>query len=185
MHRFGPPPGLTQASTWTGIDHSVSGLWPATRWSPCSDSLSLRLRHGLSLATDHNSLAHYAKGTRSPLGLHPQAPTAFRRRVSGSLSLPYSGCFSPFPHGTGSLSVSGEYLALDDGPPSFTQGSTCPKLLRSPPGFVEAFDDRALTFYGRPLQTVCLARRVPNCGGPTTPAGAPAGLGSSPFARRY
>jgi len=28
--RFGPPPGLTQASTWTGVDHSVSGLLPMT-----------------------------------------------------------------------------------------------------------------------------------------------------------
>src|SRR5690606_13397768 len=43
-------------------------------------------------------------------------PTACKRMVSGSLSLPYSGCFSPFPHGTGSLSVSQEYLALADGP---------------------------------------------------------------------
>ena len=36
--------------------------------------------------------------------------------VSGSISLPYSGFFSPFPHGTSSLSVSQEYLALPDGP---------------------------------------------------------------------
>ena len=89
------------------------------------------------------------------------APTAYRRRVSGSISLPSTGCFSPFPHGTGSLSVSGEYLALDDGPPRFTQGFTCPELLRIPPGFAEAFDYRALTFYGRPFQAVRLARRVP------------------------
>ncbi len=33
--------------------------------------------------------------------------------VSGSISLPSQGFFSPFPHGTGSLSVSQEYLALD------------------------------------------------------------------------
>ncbi len=52
--------------------------------------------------------------------------------VSGSLSLPCSGFFSPFPHGTGSLSVSQEYLALADGPAGFTQGSTCPALLRIP-----------------------------------------------------
>ena len=32
--------------------------------------------------------------------------------VSGTISLPCSGCFSPFPHGTGPLSVSREYLAL-------------------------------------------------------------------------
>src|SRR5699024_9277514 len=50
--------------------------------------------------------------------------------VSGTLSLPYSGYFSPFPHGTGSLSVSQEYLALTDGPASFTQGFTCPVILR-------------------------------------------------------
>ena len=52
--------------------------------------------------------------------------------VSGSFSLPCSGFFSPFPHGTGSLSVSQEYLALADGPAGFTQGFTCPALLRIP-----------------------------------------------------
>ncbi len=54
--------------------------------------------------------------------------------VSGSISLPLSGCFSPFPHGTGSLSVSREYLALPDGPGGFAQDFTCPALLRIPPG---------------------------------------------------
>ena len=49
--------------------------------------------------------------------------------VSGSLSLPSQGFFSPFPHGTGSLSVNWEYLALGDGPPIFNQDSTCPDLL--------------------------------------------------------
>ena len=52
--------------------------------------------------------------------------------VSGSLSLPSSGCFSPFPHGTGSLSVSWEYLALPDGPGGFAQDYSCPALLRIP-----------------------------------------------------
>ena len=58
------------------------------------------------------------------------APTACRRTVSGSISLPCSGFFSPFPHGTSSLSVSQEYLALADGPAGFAQGFTCPALLR-------------------------------------------------------
>ena len=49
--------------------------------------------------------------------------------VSGSISLPSPGFFSPFPHGTGSLSVSKEYLALDDGPPIFNQDFSCPGLL--------------------------------------------------------
>ena len=54
--------------------------------------------------------------------------------VSGSLSLFSSKCFSPFPHGTGSLSVSREYLALPDGPGRFGQDSSCPALLRIPLG---------------------------------------------------
>ena len=58
------------------------------------------------------------------------ALTACRRMVSGTVSLPFSGFFSPFPHGTGSLSVSGEYLALADGPAGFTRGFTCLALLR-------------------------------------------------------
>jgi hypothetical protein len=49
---------------------------------------------------------------------------------SGSISLPCSGFFSPFPHGTGSLSVSQEYLALPDGTGSFTQDFSGPALLR-------------------------------------------------------
>jgi hypothetical protein len=56
----------------------------------------------LNLAGDINSLAHYAKGTPSQ---NKSAPTACKRMVSGSISLPSPGFFSPFPHGTSSLSV--------------------------------------------------------------------------------
>ena len=42
---------------------------------------------------------------------------------------PLSGCFSPFPHGTGSLSVTGECSALEGGPPCFPPGSSCPEVL--------------------------------------------------------
>lgn len=52
--------------------------------------------------------------------------------VSGTISLFSSKCFSPFPHGTGSLSVSWEYLALPDGPGRFAQNSSCSALLRIP-----------------------------------------------------
>ena len=61
---------------------------------------------------------------------HPKrAPTACKRTVSGSISLPCSGYFSPFPHGTCSLSVVEEYLGLEGGPPIFRQDFTCPALL--------------------------------------------------------
>ena len=51
---------------------------------------------------------------------------------------PLPGFFSPFPHGTGSLSVDHEYLALEDGPPIFRQDFTCPALLvaRSDPPLI-------------------------------------------------
>ena len=72
--------------------------------------------------------------------------------VSGSVSLRYSRFFSPFPHGTGSLSVSQEYLALADGPARFNQGFTCPDLLRIPLSIT------SLTYTGLSPSMVYLSR---------------------------
>ncbi len=100
--------------------------------SPISDSVSLRLPYSVKLANTINSLTHYTKGTQSPqpnTSAELKASTACTHTVSGSISLPSPGFFSPFPHGTCSLSVSKEYLALEDGPPIFKQDFTCPVLL--------------------------------------------------------
>ena len=105
--------------------------------------------------------------------------------VSGTISLPCTGCFSPFPHGTGSLSVSHEYLALADGPAGFTLDSSCPALLRVPLGFgplpVPGFHRLRPPFPGRSGH--CPSCRIvalqPQRGRN------PAGLGSSPVARHY
>ena len=113
------------------------------------------------------------------------APTACRRMVSGTISLPCSGCFSPFPHGTGTLSVSREYLALPDGPGGFTQGYSCPALLRMPLPITclrvrdchplrPNFPDRSASHVSR-TNAVLQPRTCLD----TT------GLGSSPFARHY
>ena len=51
----------------------------------------------LNQATGGNSPGHTPKGT--PSGDKPP-PTACRQTISGSISLPSPGCFSPFPHGT-------------------------------------------------------------------------------------
>ena len=59
-----------------------------------------------------------------------RTPTACRRTVSGTISLPCLGYFSPFPYGTGSLSVFEEYLALPDGAGRFKQDFSGPALLR-------------------------------------------------------
>ena len=94
--------------------------------TPCSDSLSLRLPYPVKLATESNSLTHYTKGTQSPPHEGSYCWYAHGFRLSFT---PLTGFFSPFPHGTGSLSVDNEYLALEDGPPLFRQDSTGPALL--------------------------------------------------------
>jgi hypothetical protein len=115
---------VTTTSPWTWIDRRVSGLQPAT-----NRPIQTRFPYGspirLASLQTSKSLTHYTKGTQSPL----RAPTACMHAVSGSISLPSPGFFSPFPHGTGSLSVGNEYLALEDGPPMFRQGFTCLALL--------------------------------------------------------
>ena len=81
----------------------------------------------LNLAQYHNSPAHSAKGTLSPInGLELFVSTRFQYIYF----TPLPGFFSPFPHGTCSLSVIREYLALRDGPRRFRQDFTCPAVLR-------------------------------------------------------
>ena len=151
VYPSGPPSGVTRTSSWPRVDHPVSRLPPPTR-----RPLQTRSRYG--------SAAHAAY------------PTACRRTGSGSVSLPCSGFFSPFPHGTGSLSVSREYLALPDGPGRFTRDSSCPALLRIPSA------GRVATCKGLSPATAALSRGVPLAtrpahDGPTTP--------SAPRRRRF
>ena len=116
------------------------------------------------------------------------APTACRHMISGSVSLLCSRFFSPFPHGTGSLSVSREYLALRDGPRGFMQNFSCSALLRCRLGPSRVFGYRSFTFYGCVFQT-----HSPNLAWvPSLTVLQPrkmrlhiSGLGSCAFARHY
>jgi hypothetical protein len=84
------------------------------------------------------------------------------------------GCFSPFPHGTGSLSV--------------RNGFSCPALLRYLLRVWIAFVYGSVTLFGSPFQKIRLATRLvtlllqalqpPNYRNST-------GLGCSDFARHY
>jgi hypothetical protein len=116
------------------------------------------------LARHTKSLTHYTKGTWSPL----RAPTVCRQSVSGTLSLPLSGCFSPFPHGTGSLSVMHEYLGLESGLPMFRQDFTWPVLLEA---CCVRYPYGAITHYGPTFHTVLFRTQQT--------------LGLSAFARHY
>ena len=92
--RFGPPPDFTQVSTWTWIDHLVSGLPHVTNalfrlGFPTAPGLL-----SLNLATYGNSQAHSTKGTPSPAYIkYTPALTACKSTVSGSISLPSRGPF--------------------------------------------------------------------------------------------
>ncbi len=129
VNGFGPPVGFTQPSTCPWIDHKVSRLPPLTKrpvWT--------RFRYGsvnfeLNLASEEQLVGSLCKRHAVT---SCDAPTACRRTVSGTISLPCLGCFSPFPYGTGSLSVSEEYLALPDGAGRFRQDFSGPALLRIP-----------------------------------------------------
>ena len=87
---FGPPMPFTASSSWTWIDHPVSGLHsltlrPVKTWFPSgSGTLSL------NLASTHNSPDRSTKSTRSH---SHRGSTACKHRVSGSLSLPSRGPF--------------------------------------------------------------------------------------------
>ena len=143
---------VTAPSTCPWLDHQVSGLKHATIPSmktgrPIQTRFRCAYTYRLKLARYFKSLTHYTKGTPSPL----RAPTVCRYPVSGAVSLPSSGCFSPFPHGTCSLSVAEEYLGLEGGPPMFRQDFTCPALLESS---VPTYPYGAITHYGPTFQSV-------------------------------
>ena len=86
---FGPPRGLTRASTWPWVDHSASGLEHATQVALFGLAFATATPHGLTSPRTTNSQAHSSKGTPSP----QKALTDCRRTVSGTISLPSRGTF--------------------------------------------------------------------------------------------
>jgi hypothetical protein len=150
---FGPRRGLTPASPCPWVAHLVSGRILATghRVLAHSRPLQTRFRSGSSAlprlnlaptgsiqqaaATIH-SPDHSTKGTPSgslSTPKRPKTPPSDCLSVQGFRGsfIPLPGCFSPFPHGTGSLSVARSIRALEGGPPSFPQGFSCPVVLRN------------------------------------------------------
>src|SRR5699024_9829822 len=98
-----------------------------TYYTPYSDSLSLRLRifyltlHGI---VTRRSILQKARCQLRACFDYLQ-PHGFWFSFT-----PLPGCFSPFPHSTGSLAVTREHLALADGPPGFRQSFSCTAVLR-------------------------------------------------------
>src|SRR5450432_1318548 len=127
--------------------------------------IQTRFRYGsptrVNLATYHNSQAHSSKGTRS-LHVRPEAdllPRLVGTRFQVLFHDPSPGHFSPFPHGTCSLSVTREYLGLGGGPPGFTRDFSGPVLLGIPLGSRKGFAYRGITFYAGAFQRLRLLKR--------------------------
>ena len=117
---FGPPLPLTAASTWTWIDHPVSGLLLLT--------LAL-LRLGFPTAPHLWCLTLPACTTRRtvlqkvrgpPFGVPQLVNTGFQVLFHSP-----PGVLFTFPSQYYALSVTKEYLALRGGPRSFPQGFPC------------------------------------------------------------
>ena len=154
VQRFGPPRGFTRASAWPWIDHSASRLIHKTRAllrlafaaPPHVNCLSLLCRLSRRL------IIQKARRQASNTEVSYSPPTACRYAVSGTISLAIQAFFSPFPHGTCSLSVTCSYLALGGGPPRFLRNSTCSAVL----GYLSEshlyFVYRTITVFGQTFQ---------------------------------
>jgi len=147
---FGPPRGLTRASAFPCVYHPASGLQHATE-RPVQTRFRYSYPSPVNLATHRNSQAPSSKGTRS-LALPRLVSTRFQVLFHD----PSPGCFSPFPHGTSSLSVTREYLGLAGGPAGFTRASSGPVLLGNTPGSHKGAAYGAVTRYGGTFQNLPL-----------------------------
>ena len=158
---FGPPRGLTRASPCPCVDHPASGLQHATV-APCSGSLSLRLPAN-RLTSPHTVTRRLILQNARSHTTRPRRDVTLLRLVSARFQVlfhdPSPGCFSPFPHGTGSLSVTREYLGLGGGPPGFTRNSTGSVLLGIPLESRLGFAYGGITHYADAFQRLLLPRR--------------------------
>ena len=118
---FGPPLPLTAASTWTWIDHPVSGLLLLT--------LAL-LRLGFPTAPHLKCLTLPVSVTRRTVlqkvrgCTHKVLPQLVDTGFQVIFHSP-PGVLFTFPSQYSALSVTKWYLALGGGPPDFPQGFSC------------------------------------------------------------
>ena len=152
---FGPPLPLTAASTWTWIDHPVSGL----------PSLTLALlRLGFPTAPVLKTLTLPVSATRRTVlqKVRGRAYKALPQLVDTGFQVLFHsppGVLFTFPSQYYALSVTKWYLALGGGPPDFPQGFSCPAVLWILPLPV-AFMYEALTLSGRASQPVPLTNQL-------------------------
>ncbi len=123
---FGPPPPFTAASSWTWIDHPVSGLLPPT--------LTALFRLGIPSAPHLKCLTSPVGATRRTVlqKVRGRTRTVLPQLVNTGFQVLFHsppGVLFTFPSQYCALSVTEEYLALRGGPRLFRQGSSCLDVL--------------------------------------------------------
>ncbi len=159
---FGPPSRVTETSPWRCLDHLASGLISATE-SPCSDSLSLRLRSMRTLTLQRSltrrTILQKVRG-------QPTTQTTLARRPNGIGLPPVVGIWFQvlFHSPLGVLfTFPSRYLFTIGRQRIFSLGkwsSRIPTGFLVPrgtwdchPGSHRLFAYRTITVYGRPFQT--------------------------------
>ena len=152
---FGPPLPLTAASTWTWIDHPVSGLLLLT--------LAL-LRLGFPTAPHLKCLTLPVSVTRRTVLQKVRGCTykVLPQLVNTGFQVLFHsppGVLFTFPSQYYALSVTKEYLALEGGPSDFPQGFSCLAVLWILPLPI-VFMYGAFTLSGPPSQAVPLTNQL-------------------------
>ena len=152
---FGPPLPLTAASTWTWIDHPVSGLLLLT--------LAL-LRLGFPTAPHLKCLTLPVSVTRRTVLQKVRGRTykVLPQLVDTGFQVLFHsppGVLFTFPSQYYALSVTKEYLALEGGPSDFPQGFSCLAVLWILPLPI-VFMYGAFTLSGLPSQAVPLTNQL-------------------------
>ena len=123
--RFGPPWDFTPTSTWTWIGHPVSGPMQAT-------DRPVQTRFPFGFTPEVLNLAPYIRSPdRSTKSTISHFDVLYVLVSTGFQVLFHSppGVLFTFPSQYYTLSVIGEYLGLEGGPPVFPRDSSCPVVL--------------------------------------------------------
>jgi hypothetical protein len=175
IERCAPPVRVTGPSRWPWVAHPVSGLLAATPLPREEDALfglavaaGAALKRPLPRRDEQLAGSFFNRHAISP-GAAPEGgrvrPLAdCGQTVSGTLSLPSPGCFSPFPRGTRALSVARCIEPWTVGGPASRGVPRVPRYSRT--GAKEAGGDRLRGCH--PLR-----RAVPGASPPLTLADSP------------
>ena len=152
---FGPPLPFTATSTWTWIDHPVSGLLRLT---------FALFRLGFPSAPHLQCLTSPASVTRRTVlqkvrgSSYKDVPQLVNTGFQVLFHSP-PGVLFTFPSQYYALSVTKEYLALEGGPSDFPQGFSCLAVLWILPLLI-VFMYGAFTLSGPPSQAVPLTNQL-------------------------